>query len=70
MFAVARNSSVIPKSVTPARIDENKKLISLDDEDMEKLAALTKDGVKRLVYPPFGINLGFPDKTEGVDLSG
>lgn len=69
-YHLARNSSVIPKSVTPARIDENRKLISLDEEDMGKLAALTKGGVKRLVYPPFGINLGFPDKTEGVDLSG
>jgi glycerol 2-dehydrogenase (NADP+) len=67
---VARNSSVLAKSVTPSRIDENRKLISLDDSDMEKLASMTKDGVKRFVYPPFGVNCGFPDKPDGIDLSG
>jgi glycerol 2-dehydrogenase (NADP+) len=69
---VARNSSVLAKSVSPARIDENRKLISLDDSDMETLATLPKKncGVKRFVYPPFGVNAGFPDKPEGMDLSG
>lgn len=68
---VARNSSVLAKSVTPARIDENRKLISLDDSDMEKLESIHKTkGLTRFVYPPFGVNAGFPDKPDGVDLSG
>ncbi|KAF2201948.1 Aldo/keto reductase [Delitschia confertaspora ATCC 74209] len=70
-YHLARGSSVIPKSVTPSRIDENRKLISLDDEDMQKLEALHKEkGVTRFVYPPFGIDLGFSDKPGGMDLSG
>ena len=55
--------------MTPSRIDENRKLIKLDDEDLKTLEAVSKDGIKRFVYPPFGVNLGFSDKTEGVDLS-
>jgi len=67
---VARNSSVLAKSVTPSRIDENRKLISLDDEDMQKLESIHKNGITRFVYPPFGVDCGFPDKTDGIDLSG
>lgn len=67
---VARNSSVLAKSVTPSRIDENRKLISLDDEDMKNLEAIHKNGTTRFVYPPFGVNCGFPDKPDGIDLSG
>lgn len=38
---------------------------------MEKLESIHKtNGIKRYVYPPFGVNIGFPDKTDGVDLSG
>lgn len=38
---------------------------------MEKLESISKTkGVTRYVYPPFGINVGFPDKPEGLDLSG
>ena len=68
---VARNSSVLAKSVTPSRIEENRKLIQLDGTDMEKLESIHKTkGVTRYVYPPFGVNAGFPDKPDGVDLSG
>ncbi|KAF2711969.1 Aldo/keto reductase [Pleomassaria siparia CBS 279.74] len=69
-YHLARNSSVVPKSVTPSRIDENRKLISLDADDLSTLDSISKNGVTRFIYPPFGINLGFPDKTEGVDISG
>jgi len=70
-FQVARNSSVLAKSVTPSRIEENRKLISLDGEDMEKLEKIHKvKGINRYVYPPFGVNAGFPDKPDGMDLSG
>ena len=71
IIPVARNSSVLAKSVTPSRIDENRKLISLDAEDLEKLESIHKTkGVTRYVYPPFGVNAGFPDKPDGIDLSG
>lgn len=71
MPPVARNSSVLAKSVTPSRIDENRKLIGLDDSDMEKLNSIPKKhGLTRFVYPPFGVNAGFPDKPDGIDLSG
>ncbi|OAL56464.1 Aldo/keto reductase [Pyrenochaeta sp. DS3sAY3a] len=70
-YHLARNSSVLAKSVTPARIDENRKLITLDAEDVAKLESIHKTkGLTRYVYPPFGVNAGFPDKPDGVDLSG
>ncbi|MCJ1433034.1 hypothetical protein MMC27_002393 [Xylographa pallens] len=34
-FAVARENSVIPKFVTPSRIEDNIKIISLDKSDLE-----------------------------------
>lgn len=68
MRTVARGSTVLAKSVTPERIDENKTIIALDEEDMkalseysDKLTAETK--LQRFVYPPFGVDFGFPDKS-------
>jgi len=62
-YHVARGNSVLAKSVTESRIEDNMKLVELDDKDMEKLKKLTEGGkVTRFVYPAFGINLGFPDK--------
>ena len=63
-YQIARGNSVIPKSVTPSRIEENLKTVALDATDLEELAAISKNGVKRYIYPPFGVNLGFPDKQE------
>ena len=65
---VPRGSTVLPKSVTPSRIESNLKLVKLDDEDVKQLNAygedLEKNGqVQRFVYPPFGIDFGFPDKS-------
>ncbi|KAL4783996.1 NADP-dependent oxidoreductase domain-containing protein [Aspergillus varians] len=64
---LARGSAVLAKSVTPSRIEENRKLVALDQEDVDlidkysaELAATT--GFQRYVYPPFGVNFGFPDK--------
>ena len=38
---------------------------------MEKLEKIHKvKGITRYVYPPFGVDCGFPDKAEGMDLSG
>ena len=44
------------------------KIIKLDDEDMKLLNdysdKLTKEGkLARYVYPPFGVDFGFPDKS-------
>ncbi|EAT84941.1 hypothetical protein HBI56_077510 [Parastagonospora nodorum] len=70
-YHLARGASVLAKSVTPSRIDENRKLIQLDGTDMEKLESIHKTkGITRYVYPPFGVNCGFADKPDGIDLSG
>ena len=66
-YSVSRGSTVLAKSVTPARIDANRTIVDLDAEDVKTLddysAQLTKEGkLQRFVYPPFGINFGFPDK--------
>ncbi|OJJ31173.1 hypothetical protein ASPWEDRAFT_45133 [Aspergillus wentii DTO 134E9] len=65
---IARGSSVLGKSVTPSRIEDNRNsLIKLDESDMATIAKYT-DGLaatnsfQRFVYPPFGVNFGFPDK--------
>ena len=65
---VARGNSVLSKSITPERIKANLKIVKLDDSDMKILndytAELTKQGkLKRYVYPAFGVDFGFPDKS-------
>lgn len=43
---------MLAKSVTPSRIDENNKLLKLDDEDMAVLESIYKErGPKRFDYP-------------------
>ncbi|KAK3943916.1 D-galacturonate reductase [Diplogelasinospora grovesii] len=65
---IPRGSTVLAKSVTPERITANKELVDLDDEDTKLLNdyadKLTSEGkVQRYVYPPFGVDFGFPDKS-------
>ena len=65
---VARGSTVLAKSVTPARITSNLEIVKLDADDMKLLDDysddLTSKGeLKRYVYPPFGVDFGFPDKS-------
>ena len=65
---VARGSTVLAKSVTPERIKANMELVELDADDLKALtdysAGLAKSGeIKRFVYPPFGVDFGFPDKS-------
>jgi len=67
-LAVARGSSVLAKSVNPERIEANRNLIDLDEADMATIAKYTDDlaakkAFQRYVYPPFGIDFGFPDKS-------
>lgn len=59
---------MLAKSVTPARIKANAEIVKLDEEDMEQLRKYSEDltakgELKRYVYPPFGIDFGFPDKS-------
>ena len=64
LHPVARGNAVIPKSVKPERIEANLKVVDLDDEDLEALNEIhKKNGVTRFVYPPFGVDFGFPDKS-------
>lgn len=67
-FLVARGSTVLPKSANPERISANAKVADLDKDDVKALDdysnQLTEDGkLHRYVYPPFGIDFGFPDKS-------
>lgn len=61
-YHIARGSSVLAKSVTPSRIEENMKLVKLSDKDIATLDSISQGGVKRFVYPEFGVDFGFPDK--------
>jgi len=62
-YQVNKGHVVLPKSVTPSRIEENLKVVKLDESDMAALESIhKKKGLTRFVYPPFGVNLGFPDK--------
>ncbi|KAE8414973.1 NADP-dependent oxidoreductase domain-containing protein [Aspergillus pseudocaelatus] len=65
---IARGSSVLAKSVTPSRIEANRQLVQLDEKDMATIAKYTDDlaarkAFHRYVYPPFGVDFGFPDKS-------
>ncbi|KAL4910434.1 hypothetical protein BDW74DRAFT_51887 [Aspergillus multicolor] len=65
---LARGSSVLAKSVTPSRIEENRKLVKLEPEDVELIGKYSaelaaKNAFQRYVYPPFGVDFGFPDKS-------
>jgi diketogulonate reductase-like aldo/keto reductase len=68
IVTVARGNSVLSKSITPERIKANLKIVKLDDSDMKILNdysnELTKQGkLVRYVYPAFGVDFGFPDKS-------
>lgn len=69
-YQVNRGVVVLPKSVTPSRIEENTKVIKLDAEDMKVLDGLAASGKQqRVVSPPWGTDLGFQDwfgKDNGV----
>jgi glycerol 2-dehydrogenase (NADP+) len=61
-YQVNRGVVVLPKSVTPSRIDANKEVIALDEEDMKVLDGLAAAGKQtRFVSPPWGTDFGFED---------
>lgn len=62
-YAVERGHSVLAKSVRTSRIKENREVTKLDSKDMGDLAELSsRRPLERYVYPPWKVNLGFPDK--------
>ncbi|RCI17102.1 hypothetical protein L249_1806 [Ophiocordyceps polyrhachis-furcata BCC 54312] len=66
-YHVARGSTVLAKSVTPARIKANLDIVDLDAGDMKLMddysAELVKKGeLKRYVKPAFNVDFGFADK--------
>lgn len=50
-WAVWRGTVVLPKSVTPSRIESNFETVSLSDEDGEKLNKISEKGTSRLINP-------------------
>lgn len=60
-WAAQRGVVVLPKSVTPSRIETNGKLITLSNEEMLQLNELHKQEGKavRLVKPNWGVDLGW-----------
>ncbi|EKC97888.1 aldo-keto reductase [Trichosporon asahii var. asahii CBS 8904] len=61
-YQVNRGVVVLPKSVTPSRIDANAKVIKLDADDMKQLDGLAADGKqRRFVSPPWGTDFGYDD---------
>lgn len=51
-YLVARGVVILPKSVTPSRIESNLKLIKLDKEDIDTLNSLAKSGKQQRVNAP------------------
>lgn len=51
-YLVARGIVILPKSVTPSRIESNLKLIPLDKEDVDALNGLAKSGKQQRVNAP------------------
>jgi glycerol 2-dehydrogenase (NADP+) len=59
---------VLAKSITPNRIAENKNLVALNATDQDEIGLFlepikAKKAFTRYVYPAFGVDFGFPDKT-------
>lgn len=50
---------VLPKSVTPSRIEKNLKIVDLDKKDIDALNNFAKDAgkLKRFCTPPWGVDL-------------
>lgn len=66
---MSRGIVVIPKSVTPKRIEENNKLVDLDEKDLATIAGLHKtEGIVRFVKPGWPVNLLFDEANWGENL--
>lgn len=61
-YQVNRGVIVLPKSVTPSRIESNLKVIKLDSEDVKALDGLAAAGKQQRVNTPaWGTDFGFAD---------
>ncbi|CAO1626812.1 unnamed protein product [Sympodiomycopsis kandeliae] len=62
-WGAQRGVTVLPKSVTPSRIEGNLKTVSLSDEEMKRLDELSQqDGkAQRFIKPNWGFDLQFDD---------
>ncbi|CAD6580212.1 MAG: hypothetical protein TREMPRED_002690 [Tremellales sp. Tagirdzhanova-0007] len=61
-WSVNRGVIVLPKSVTPSRIEANLKVIKLNQEDMAQLDNMAEGGKQQRVNtPPWMTDFGFPD---------
>jgi diketogulonate reductase-like aldo/keto reductase len=56
-WAIQRGTSVIPKSVTPSRIEQNFEDFTLEDGDIEALNRLCQKNTVRIVDPQWGVNV-------------
>ncbi|KAK9243039.1 NADP-dependent oxidoreductase domain-containing protein [Lipomyces tetrasporus] len=56
-WAIQRGTSVIPKSVTPSRIEQNFEDFALEDGDIEALNRLCQKNTVRIVDPQWGVNV-------------
>lgn len=66
-YLVSCGRSVLAKSVTPHRIEQNMCLVRLEETELNAIntfiqSVADKRGFTRYVYPAFGIDFGFPDK--------
>ncbi|POR36831.1 Uncharacterized protein TPAR_02969 [Tolypocladium paradoxum] len=67
-FSVSSGRSVLAKSVAPSRIEENCQIIELDESELGEINQVVESlqksgGSTRYVYPAFGVDLGYPDKS-------
>lgn len=54
-YQIGRGVVVLPKSVTPSRIESNLNVVKLDQEDIDALNKLAEDGKQqRINSPPWG----------------
>jgi diketogulonate reductase-like aldo/keto reductase len=60
--------TVLPKSVTPSRIEKNLKIVDLDKEDIEALNKFAKDSgkLKRFCNPPWGVDFKVSLNMQGL----
>jgi glycerol 2-dehydrogenase (NADP+) len=64
---VSCGRSVLAKSINPSRIEENLGLVRLEKAEVAAIQeSITERGdgnFVRYVYPEFGVDFGFPDKS-------
>ncbi|KAK9459571.1 NADP-dependent oxidoreductase domain-containing protein [Lipomyces oligophaga] len=60
-WGVWRGTSVVPKSVTPARVISNFEDFVLSDEDGNKINEISKTTQRRLVTPNWGVKVFYDD---------